>query len=81
MKIISGDKGYLSIKVNYIATTSYTFSVEIDFGREPIQMFTAEIGVPRELAMKYFGGMDVSKKLRVDVNPAFMSVYRGEGDD
>ena len=76
---MTGDKGFTSIKVKYIPTTSYSFSVEIDFGREPIGMFTAEIGIPARIAYQYFSGIDVSQKLRVDVNPAFMSKYTGGG--
>ena len=41
VRILTGDKGFTSIKAKYIPTTSYSFSVTIDFGREPIGMFTA----------------------------------------
>ena len=35
------------------------------------------------LALKYFSGIDTSSVLHVDVNPAFMSMYKGgkEGAD
>ena len=77
VRFISGDRGFISIKTKYIPTTSYTFSIEIDFGREPIGMFTAEIGIPSRIAYQYFNSIDVSQKLRADINPAFMSKYTG----
>lgn len=32
------------------------------------------------LALKYFSGIDTSSVLHVDVNPAFMSMYKGGKD-
>jgi hypothetical protein len=49
----------------------------MDFGREPIGMFTAQIGLQKGLALKYFSGIDTSTTLTVDVNPAFLSKYTG----
>ena len=77
VRIVSGDKGYVSIRAKYIPTTSYSFSIEIDFGREPIGLFTAEVKIARSVAYQYFTGIDTSQRLRVDVNPAFMSKYTG----
>ena len=77
MNIISGDKGCSSTKVRYIPTTSYSFSIEFDYGREPIGMFTAQIGVSQRVAYQYFNGIDTSQRLDVEVNPAFMSRYTG----
>lgn len=77
MTIVSGDKASTSSRAQYIPTTSYSFSVEIDFGREPIGLFRVEIGVKSGIALKYFSGIDVSAKLGVDVNPAFLSLYGG----
>jgi hypothetical protein len=77
VKLVSGDKSFVSIKAQYIPTTSYSFSVEIDFGREPIGLFTVSIGIPQDLALKYFSGIDTSQKLSLDVNPAFLSLYTG----
>lgn len=75
MQIISGDTSFTSILVSYIPTTSFSFSVEIDYGREPIGMFTAKIGINPNLVQKYFSGIDVSKTLSVNVNPAFLARY------
>lgn len=73
-EIVTGFKGAKSITARYIPTTSFIFSVEIDFGREPIGQFTVEIGVNQNLRNQYFSGIDASSKLRVDVNPAFLSL-------
>jgi hypothetical protein len=75
--ITKGDKAAISITAKYIPTTSYSFSVEINFGREPIGLFTARIGISQSLAQQYFAGMDTSQRLEVDVNPAFLSKYTG----
>ena len=81
-EIVSGFKGAKSITARYIPTTSFIFSIEIDFGREPIGQFTVEIGVNQSIKNQYFSGIDVSKKIKIDVNPAFLSmVNRGERDD
>lgn len=77
VQIVSGDRGSTSIVAQYIPTTSYSFSIEIDFGREPIGLFTVQIGLQAAIARKYFSGMDTSSKLSVNVNPAFLSVYTG----
>jgi hypothetical protein len=71
---VSGFRGAKSITARYIPTTSFIFSIEVDFGREPIGQFTVEIGVNQNLRTQYFSGIDVSSKLRVDINPAFLSM-------
>lgn len=44
-------------------------------------MFTVRIGLQQGIALKYYGGIDTSNRLEVDINPAFLSLYRGgEGD-
>jgi hypothetical protein len=70
VKIVSGDTSAVSIVVSYIPTTSYSFSVVIDFGKEPIGLFTAQIGINPNLVSQYFSGINVSNKLNVNVNPA-----------
>jgi hypothetical protein len=77
VKITKGFSSVVSIKSSYIPTSSFSFSVELDFGREPIGMFTAQIGLQKGLALKYFSGIDTSTTLSVDVNPAFLSKYTG----
>ena len=77
VKITKGDTSFVSIKSSYIPTTSYSFSVIIDFGREPIGLFTAEVSLQSGIALKYYSGIDTSQVLSVDINPAFLSLYRG----
>lgn len=38
---INGQNSYVSIKSEYIKSSSYSFGIEIDFGREPIPNFVA----------------------------------------
>ena len=79
--IVTGDKGVVSIRSKYVPTTSYSFSVELDFGREPIGIFSARISLNKQIAQRYFSGIDTSGVLSVDVNPAFMSVYTDSAAD
>lgn len=71
--IISGFSSVVSIKSTYIPTTSFSFSVVMDFGREPIGLFTAQVGIQSGIALKYYSGIDTSQALTVNVNPAFLS--------
>jgi hypothetical protein len=77
VSIVKGFNSSTSIKSYYIPTTSFSFSIEIDFRREPIGLFTLQIGIDSGLALKYFSGIDTSAQLLVNVNPAFMSIYQG----
>ena len=45
VELINGQNSYMSIKSSYIKSTSYSFSIEIDFGREPIPNFVAKISL------------------------------------
>ena len=74
--IIDGFDHYKSIVAKYIPTTSYSFSIVIDFGIEPIGKFNAKIKVDPALA-SYFGGINIGQYLVVEVNPALLSVYMG----
>ena len=45
-------------------------------------MFTVRIGLQKGIGLKYYGGIDTSNPLEVNINPAFLSVYRGgKGDE
>jgi hypothetical protein len=46
----------------------------INFGVEPIGMFTAQVSINPNLVQKYFSGIDVSQKTNINVNPAFLAV-------
>ena len=77
---MEGFNSVLSIKASYLPKSTYSFSVGFDFGREPIGIFKAEVRLNAGLALKYFSGMDTSSMLQVEVNPAFMSMYKGGKD-
>lgn len=74
VKIVSGDSSAVSIQVSYIPTSSYSFSVVIDYQKEPIGLFTAQIGINPSLVSKYFNGINTSSQLTVNVNPSFLAV-------
>lgn len=78
VQVISGDTAVTSIVSSYIPTSSFSFSIEINYGREPIGMFTARIGINPNLVQRYFSGIDVSNSVTVPVNPAFMALYNND---
>lgn len=53
----------------------------MDFGREPIGMFTIQVGIQASIASKYYSSIDTSNRLTIDVNPALLSIYTGSKDD
>lgn len=63
VKIISGFASSTAIISKFIPTSSYSFSVEVQFGKEPIGLFRVRIGIACGIALKYFAGIDVSQKL------------------
>lgn len=71
--IISGDKSAVSIVAQYIPNSRYSFSVEVHFAKEPIGMFVLQVGVRPSIASKYFGAIDASQTLNVNVNPAYFT--------
>jgi hypothetical protein len=74
VNIISGDSSAVSIVAKYIPTTRYSFSIEVDFGKEPVGMFVLNVGLKQSIAAKYFGSMNTSKQLTVNVNPAYFAL-------
>lgn len=78
--IISGDSSAVSISAKYIPTTRYSFSIEVDFGREPVGMFVLNVGLRQSIASKYYGSMDTSKQLTVNVNPAYFAMAGTNSD-
>lgn len=80
VNIISGDSSAVSIVARYIPTTRYSFSIEVDFGKEPIGMFVLNVGLRKAIATKYYGAMDTSKQLTVNVNPAYFSLQNSNSD-
>lgn len=75
VQVTSGDRSFTSIKASYIPSTSFSFSIEIDYGREPIGTFTVQVGVNSRLVQRYFSGIDVSRQVSINVNPAFLARY------
>jgi cysteine-rich repeat protein len=71
--IVSGDQSAISIIAQYIANTRYSFSLVVDFGKEPIGVFALKVGLKPSIASKYYAGIDTSKTLTVNVNPALFS--------
>lgn len=71
--IISGDSSAISIKASYILGSQYSFSVEVDFGKEPIGMFVLQVGINPALIGKYFSGVSAGSTLNINVNPAQMA--------
>jgi cysteine-rich repeat protein len=81
VKIVSGDSAATSIVAAYIPTTSYSFSIEVNFEREPIGLFSLQVGINPNLVQKYFSGINVSNSLTVNVNPAFLSLAEDSQQD
>lgn len=81
VRITSGDTSTTGIVASYIPSTSFSFSIEINFQKEPIGLFSLQIGINPILVQKYFSGIDVSDRLTVNVNPAFLAIYRADKDD
>jgi hypothetical protein len=78
VKIVSGDSSAVSIVASYIPTTSFSFSIEINYGKEPIGLFSVQVGINQNLVQKYFSGINVKETLNVNVNPAFLSTIVDE---
>jgi hypothetical protein len=81
VKIVSGDSSAVSIVTSYIPTTSFSFSIEINYGKEPIGLFSVQVGINQNLVQKYFSGINVRDTLNVNVNPAFLSLADQQSDE
>ena len=71
-KLTAGDTQTLSITSKFLPGTTFSFSVEIEFGRPYMGLFTLEITVNPTIANKYFINVAPST-LTVEVNPALLS--------
>lgn len=81
-KFTSGDSSAISIVSSYIPNSQFSFSVEVNFGKEPIGMFSLQIALNPTIAAKYFSGVDTSAVLNVNVNPAlFSTTEKGKNVD
>jgi hypothetical protein len=79
-KFTSGDSSAISIISSYIPNSQYSFSVEVNFAKEPIGMFSLQIGLNPIIAGKYFTGVDTSAVLNVNVNPALFARNTNNND-
>lgn len=79
-QVTAGDTKTVSIRSSYLAGTSYTFSVEIEFGRMYIGIFTLVVKVNPVIAQKYFTNVGTDNALTIEVNPAYLSLV-GPKDD
>lgn len=72
-KFTSGDSSAISIISSYIPNSQFSFSIEVNFAKEPIGMFSLQIALNPIIAAKYFRGVDTSAVLNVNVNPALFA--------
>jgi len=68
---VSGDKSWLSITSQYLAGTSYIFTVTIEFGKPYIAAFTLKLAINSDM-VKYFGSIPI-ENYDIAVQPAFLS--------
>ena len=62
-----------SIRSRYIKGTSYSFSNEFDFSREPIPDFSYSVRINPNLQDTYFRGIDISDVETVSVSPVLLA--------
>ena len=75
-QIISGDKSAISITSQYVAGTSYSFSLTVDFGRPYIGEFNIKVDLNKSLTSKYFGPIPIDS-LNIDVKPLYLASVGG----
>jgi cysteine-rich repeat protein len=74
VSIVQGDKAVSSVKIQYFPGT-FSFSVSLNFGREPIGQFTVRVGVDPNVASVFFPDIESSSVASFSVTPAFLTVY------
>jgi hypothetical protein len=72
-EIVRGDSNVLSITSEYIPGSSYSFSMEIEFGRNYIGEFEIQVKIDPAIGRKYFGNVSANQMINITVNPAFLS--------
>lgn len=50
----------------------------VEFGIEPIGVFTLSVGINPTIGALYFSGVDFSQSFDFIVNPAYLSMYTPE---
>jgi hypothetical protein len=72
---VSGFNSFTSISTQYlIGSAGFSFSVTIDFGHEPIGVFTLTLGVNPAISAAYFPGVNAAQTYSFSINPAFLSM-------
>ena len=74
---LSGGETSARIKSTFLSGTRYAFTIEMEFDRPYIAKFDAEISINPSLA-SYFTGVNISNKLKVEINPVFLSVVSND---
>ena len=69
---MSGDTGSTSITSQYVAGTSYSFALKVEFSRKYIGQFRIQVKISEGVHRKYLGSMN--GQLMVEVNPSYLSV-------
>jgi len=62
------------ITTKYIQGTSYSFSIQFDFVREPITDFDYRVRINQALQKQYFQGIDISYVAMVSVTPSLLAI-------
>lgn len=78
--ITNGFKQFTSIVAKYIPGSSFTFSIEIHFGIEPLGEFKARVRINPEFA-NHFTGIDITSAVNVEVFPALLSRVMHDSDE
>jgi cysteine-rich repeat protein len=73
VKVVSGPQPR-GINVRYVPGTSYSFSVEFDYGYEPIPDFRYQARINPKLQNSYFQGIDISSVVGSNLSPNLMAV-------
>jgi cysteine-rich repeat protein len=77
--VTQGDKP-ISVKSSYVAGSSFTFNLELEFGRPYMNKFTVQISINQILA-GYFQGCSIVDPYSFDVNPAQLALARKDATD
>lgn len=70
--VLSGDTP-ISVKSYYVSGSRYTFSVELEFGKQYINRFRVEIKVNQSLS-RYYKTVSIANSFTTDVNPSQLTL-------
>ncbi len=69
--ITNGDKSAISITSQYLAGTTYIFTVTVEFGKPYIAAFNLRVGISPDL-LKYFGAIPI-ESYEIAIQPSYLS--------